>query len=42
MEKKEPKLKSSISHYSLRIAEENGEVDPDFPSLNPKEPGDYY
>ena len=36
-EGKEPRLKPSVSHYSLRIAEENGEVDPDFPSLNSKE-----
>ena len=27
-----------VDHYSLRIAEENGDVDPDFPCLNPKEP----
>lgn len=36
-EGKEPRLKPNVSHYSLRIAEENGEVDPDFPSLNSKE-----
>lgn len=37
-EGKEPKLKPTVNCYSLRIAEENGDVDPDFPSLNPKEP----
>lgn len=37
-EGKEPKLKPSINHYCLCIAEETGEVDPDFPNLNPKEP----
>ncbi|CAG2109000.1 unnamed protein product [Medioppia subpectinata] len=36
-EGKEPRLKANVSHYSLRIAEENGEVDADFPSLNSKE-----
>ncbi|RWS26034.1 target of rapamycin complex 2 subunit MAPKAP1-like protein [Leptotrombidium deliense] len=35
---KEPKLKPSVNHYCLRIAEETGEADPDFPSLNAKEP----
>ena len=35
-EGKEP-LKSNVSHYCLRIAEENGEVDPDFPCLNANE-----
>lgn len=30
-------LKSNVSNYCLRIAEENGEVDPDFPCLNPNE-----
>ncbi|XP_023233988.1 target of rapamycin complex 2 subunit MAPKAP1-like [Centruroides sculpturatus] len=37
-EGREPKLKPSVAHYCLRIAEENGDVDEDFPSLNPKEP----
>lgn len=32
------KLSNDINRYSLRIAEETGDVDPDFPSLNPKEP----
>lgn len=32
-ENREPKLKQSVNHYCLRIAEENGEVDPDFPPL---------
>lgn len=36
-ESKEPILKSNVSHYCLRIAEENGEVDPDFPCLNANE-----
>lgn len=36
-EGKEPRLKPNVSNYCLRIAEENGEVDPDFPSLNSKE-----
>lgn len=36
-EGKEPRLKE-LCRYSLRIAEENGDVDPDFPSLNPKDP----
>ena len=36
-EGKEPLLNSSVSHYCLRIAEENGEVDPDFPCLNANE-----
>ncbi|XP_054157988.1 target of rapamycin complex 2 subunit MAPKAP1-like [Oppia nitens] len=36
-EAKEPRLKPNVANYSLRIAEENGEVDPDFPSLNAKE-----
>jgi len=34
----EPRLKPCVNNYCLKIAEENGEVDPDFPSLNPKEP----
>ena len=33
-----PKLKPNVNNYCLRIAEENGEVDADFPNLNPKEP----
>lgn len=37
-EGREPKLYYDINKYCLRIAEENGEVDPDFTSLNPKEP----
>lgn len=37
-EGKEPRLKPSVNRYCLRISEENGDVDPDFPSLNPKEP----
>lgn len=37
-EGREPKLKPGVNRYCLRIAEENGDVDPDFPSLNPKEP----
>lgn len=37
-EGREPKLQPDISRYCLRIAEDNGEVDPDFTSLNPKEP----
>lgn len=37
-EGREPKLHNDINKYCLRIAEDNGEVDPDFSSLNPKEP----
>lgn len=37
-EGREPKLQPDINRYCLRIAEDNGEVDPDFTSLNPKEP----
>lgn len=37
-EGREPKLHYDINRYCLRIAEDNGEVDPDFGSLNPKEP----
>ncbi|XP_013789435.1 target of rapamycin complex 2 subunit MAPKAP1-like [Limulus polyphemus] len=37
-EEKEPKLKPNVGYYCLKIAEENGEVDEDFPSLNPNEP----
>jgi len=37
-EGREPKLHSDINRYCLRIAEDNGEVDPDFSSLNPREP----
>lgn len=37
-ENREPKLQDDINCYCLMIAEDNGEVDPDFPSLNPKEP----
>lgn len=36
-EGREPKLHYDINRFCLRIAEDNGEVDPDFPSLNPKE-----
>lgn len=36
-EAREPKLFNDINRYCLRIAEDNGEVDPDFTSLNPKE-----
>lgn len=36
-EGREPKLSYDIDRYCLRIAEDNGEVDPDFPSLNPNE-----
>lgn len=36
-EGREPKLHHDINRYCLRIAEDNGEVDPDFTSLNPKE-----
>lgn len=37
-EGREPKLHHDINKYCLRIAEDNGEVDPDFTSLNPREP----
>lgn len=37
-EDRQPQLRPHVSHYGLRIAEENGDVDPDFPSLNPREP----
>lgn len=37
-EGREPKLNHDINRYCLRIAEDNGEVDPDFTSLNSKEP----
>lgn len=37
-EGREPRLHHDINRYCLRIAEDNGEVDPDFSSLNPKEP----
>lgn len=36
-EGKEPLLNANVSHYCLRIVEENGEVDPDFPCLNASE-----
>lgn len=36
-EGREPKLHQDINRYCLRIAEDNGEVDPDFTSLNPTE-----
>ncbi|XP_074600396.1 SAPK-interacting protein 1 [Brevipalpus obovatus] len=34
---REPKLDSNISKYCLRIAEDNGEIDTDFPALNPND-----
>lgn len=34
---REPKLHPNVANYSLRIAEETGEVDEDFPSLDSKE-----
>lgn len=37
-EGREPKLHHDINRYCLRIAEDNGEVDPDFTSLNSREP----
>lgn len=37
-EGREPKLDKDISRYCLRITEDTGEVDPDFPSLKEKEP----
>lgn len=37
-EGKESILKPNVSNYCLRIAEENGEVDPDFPCLNANDP----
>lgn len=37
-EGREPKLHHDISRYCLRIVEDNGDVDADFTSLNPKEP----
>lgn len=37
-EGRKPKLKSNANSYCLRIAEETGEVDEDFPSLESKEP----
>jgi len=36
-ENRQPELKDNIDNYSLCIAEETGEVDLDFPSLDPKE-----
>lgn len=36
-ESKEPLLNANVSHYCLRMAEENGDVDPDFPCLNANE-----
>ncbi|GBL97706.1 Target of rapamycin complex 2 subunit MAPKAP1 [Araneus ventricosus] len=36
-EGKEPKLKPSVNNYCLKIAEETGEVDEDFPSLDTNE-----
>lgn len=37
-EGREPELKSRVDCYCLRICEESGEVDADFPSLNHREP----
>lgn len=37
-EGREPKLMQSVSSYCLRIAEDDGEVDDDFPSLDNREP----
>lgn len=37
-EGRQPKLKPSANSYCLRIAEETGEVDEDFPRLEPNEP----
>lgn len=37
-EGRKPSLDPSVARYSLRISEENGDVDPDFPGLNAKEP----
>lgn len=34
---REPKLKENVEYYSLHIAEDDGEVDLDFPHLDPKE-----
>ena len=31
----EPKLEPEVDKYCLRIAEDNGEIDTDFPALNP-------
>lgn len=36
-EEREPKLDFNISKYCLRIAEDNGEIDTDFPALNPND-----
>ncbi|GIY32823.1 target of rapamycin complex 2 subunit MAPKAP1 [Caerostris darwini] len=36
-EGREPKLKPSVSNYCLKIAEETGEIDEDFPSLDANE-----
>lgn len=36
-DEREPKLDSNVSKYCLRIAEDNGEIDTDFPSLNPND-----
>lgn len=37
MQEGKERLKSNVSRYCLRIAEENGEVDPDFPCFNANE-----
>lgn len=37
-EKREPKLNENIEMYALHIAEDDGEVDMDFPSLDSREP----
>lgn len=37
-EGREPRLKPSVNYYYIRICEENGEVELDFPDLEPKDP----
>lgn len=37
-EGREPKLNPDVSKYCVRILEDNGDIDPDFTSLNPNEP----
>ncbi|KAK7094489.1 target of rapamycin complex 2 subunit MAPKAP1-like [Littorina saxatilis] len=37
-EGREPKLQHGVNHYCLHIAEDDGEVDADFPSLDNREP----
>lgn len=36
-EQREPPMNADISKYSLRIAEDNGDIDTDFPSLDPSD-----